>query len=56
MTEASAAIDKLRRIEELWEKLKITKTHTPEYHALIKEIRVQSIEYQKLAEVAGQPT
>lgn len=53
MTEASIAIDKLRRIEELWEKLKGAKTNTLEYKALIKEIGALSIEYQKLVEAAG---
>ena len=53
MSEAGAAIDKLRRIEELWEKLKGAKTNTPEYKALIKEIGASSIEYQKLVDAAG---
>jgi len=54
MTNASIAIDKLRRIEELWEKLKGAKTNTPEYKALIKEIGALSIEYQKLVDATEQ--
>ena len=55
MTEASIAIEKLRHIEELWEKLKGTKTNTPEYKALISEIGALSIEYQRLVDAAGLP-
>ena len=56
MTEARVAIEKLRRIEELWEKLKGFKTNMPEYKALITEIGALSIEYQKLVEAAKKPT
>ena len=52
MSEASVAIDQLRHIEELWEKLKPIKPHTPEYAALVKQIGVLSTEYQRLAEAA----
>jgi hypothetical protein len=55
MNETSIAIDKLRRIEELWEKLKEVKTNTPEYRALVKEIGVLSLEYQQLVEAAKKP-
>ena len=40
------AIDKLRRIEYLWEKLRGTKINTPEYKTLTHEIGVLSMEYQ----------
>jgi hypothetical protein len=50
MSDASIAIDKLRHIEDLWENLKRTKTGTPEYAALIKEIAALSTEYQGLVE------
>jgi hypothetical protein len=52
VSEANIAINKLRRIEESWEKLKGFKTNTPEYQALIKEIAVLSTEYQALIEAA----
>ena len=52
MSDASVAIDKLRCIEELWEKLKGIKTNTPEYTTLVKQIGALSIEYQKLVEAA----
>lgn len=52
MTESSVAIDKLRNIEGLWEKLKTYKTRTPEYSSLIKKIAILSFEYQTLIESA----
>ncbi len=55
MSEANLAIDKLRNIEALWEKLKAVKTNTPEYVALTKQIGVLSMEYQKIAEAAKKP-
>jgi hypothetical protein len=54
VTEESIAIDKLRHIEELWEKLKGAKTNTDEYKALIKEIGILSVEYQKLVDATEQ--
>jgi hypothetical protein len=47
---ANEAIEKLARIERLWEQLRTTKTDTPEYKRLVNEIGVLSMEYQKLAE------
>jgi hypothetical protein len=47
---ANEAIEKLARIERLWEQLRGTKTDTPEYKRLVNEIGVLSMEYQKLAE------
>jgi hypothetical protein len=52
VSESSVAIDKLQHIEELWEKLKPVKPHTPEYTLLVKQIGVLSREYQQLAEAA----
>jgi hypothetical protein len=46
------AIEKLTRIEQLWEQLRSTRTDTPEYKRLVNEIGVLSMEYQKLAEAA----
>ena len=50
MSTTMTAIDELKRIEELWEKLKSVKSHTPEYAALVKQIAALSGEYQKLVE------
>lgn len=50
MSNEGVAIGKLRRIEDLWEQLKAAKNNTNEYDTLIREIRVLSIEYQKLVE------
>ena len=50
MSDASIAIDKLKRIEELWEKLKGIKTNSPEYGTLVKQIAALSAEYQKIVE------
>jgi hypothetical protein len=47
---ASEAIEKLTRIEKLWEQLRSTRANTPEYKRLVNEIGVLSLEYQKLAE------
>jgi len=47
---ANEAIEKLTRIEQLWEQLKSTRTNAPEYKRLVNEIGVLSMEYQKLAE------
>jgi hypothetical protein len=55
MTEVITAIEKLRRIEELWEKLKGVKRNTLEYAALTKQIGALSAEYQDLVEAAGKP-
>lgn len=52
MTEPNIAINKLRHIQESWEKLKGFKTNTPEYRALVKEIAALSLEYQTLVESA----
>jgi hypothetical protein len=55
MSDANIAIDRLCRIEELWEKLKGIKTNTPEYATLVKQIGVLSMEYQKLVEAVKEP-
>jgi len=55
MNESIIAIEKLRRIEELWEKLKGIKTNAPEYAPVIKRIAALSAEYQKLLEAAKAP-
>jgi hypothetical protein len=47
---ANEAIEKLARIEQLWEQLRSARTNTPECKRLVNEIGVLSIEYQKLAE------
>jgi hypothetical protein len=52
VSEATVAIDKLRHIEELWEKLKAVKPSTSEYAGLVKQIGALSTEYQRLAEAA----
>lgn len=52
MSDASIAIDKLKRIEESWEKLKGIKTNAPEYSPMIEQIAVLSADYQKLVEAA----
>jgi hypothetical protein len=38
MNAAAMVIDKRRRIEELWEKLRGTKTDTPEFKTIVTEI------------------
>jgi hypothetical protein len=55
MSDVGTAINTLRRIEELWQKLQGAKTDTPEYAALSEQIRALSTEYQKIVVVAKTP-
>jgi hypothetical protein len=55
MDAAVVGADKLRRINQLWEKLRGTKTDTPEYKRLINEIGVLSMEYHQVIGLTGQP-
>jgi hypothetical protein len=45
MENAKSAVDKLRRIQELWFALEHTHADTPEYASLIKQIHILSEEY-----------
>jgi hypothetical protein len=56
MNYATAVIDKRRRIEVLWEKLRGTKTDTPEYNAIVNEIGVLAIEYHGLIDLEQKST
>jgi hypothetical protein len=47
-------IDKRRRIEDLWEKLRGEKIGTPEYEATVNEIGVLAMEYHRLTELGNQ--
>jgi hypothetical protein len=55
MSDSSIAIEKLQRIEELWEKLKGIRTSAPEYEPLVQQIAALSAEYQKHLEAARTP-
>jgi hypothetical protein len=46
--ETNAAVEKLRRIQQLWQELGRTKTSSPEYEVLLKKIRTLSAEYEAL--------
>jgi hypothetical protein len=48
---ATVAIDKRRRIEHLWGKLRGAKTDTPEYNAIVNEISVLAMEYHALIDL-----
>jgi hypothetical protein len=48
MNVVTMMIDKRRRIEELWEKLRGTKTNTSECKTIVNEIGVLSIQYHQL--------
>ncbi|GAC1641142.1 MAG: hypothetical protein NVS9B14_22780 [Candidatus Acidiferrum sp.] len=48
--------DALQRIHLLWKKLEETKPDTPEYAALMKQIRALSDEYRSLIDVPKKPT
>ena len=49
MSAAAVSIDKRRRIESLWKRLRRTKTHTPDYEAILREIRALSMECDKIS-------
>jgi hypothetical protein len=55
MTDSTTAITELKRIEELWEKLKSAESDMPGYAALMKQIGAASGEYQKLVEAVRVP-
>ena len=48
MSQSREAVDKLNRIQELWEELGQTKASDPKCEKLMKEIRAISEEYQAL--------
>ena len=56
MNTVAKMIDKRRRIEELWEKLRGAKTGSPEYKIIVNEIGVLSIEYHQLIDLGKQST
>lgn len=49
MSLAAVSIDKRRRIESLWKRLRRTKTHTPDYEVILSEIRALSMECDKIS-------
>jgi hypothetical protein len=55
MREASIAIEKLRRIRKLWQKVRGTRVNTPKYRKAIAQIGVLSKEYQKLVNAVRKP-
>jgi len=56
MNQATLVIDKRRRIEQQWKKLRGTKIGTPEYEAIVNEIGNLSMEYHQLIEIGRHPT
>jgi hypothetical protein len=55
MSKTEVAVDKLKRIQELWLELGRMKMNTPEYEILMEKIRVLSAEYQGLVDVFKKP-
>jgi hypothetical protein len=53
--ETSAAVEKLRRIQQLWQELGRTKSSSPEYEILVKKIRALSGEYEALLPTPKNP-
>lgn len=53
--ETSAAVEKLRRIQQLWQELGRTKSSNPEYEILVKKIRALSGEYEALLPAPKNP-
>jgi hypothetical protein len=54
MNAVAVAVDKRRHMEELWEKLRGTKTGTPEYKAIVNKIGVLAMEYHQIIDL-GKP-
>jgi hypothetical protein len=50
VSEGNPALDKLRRIQQLWAELGRTKPDAPEYETIMEEIRILSTEYQALVD------
>ena len=48
MNDVAVATDKRRRIEFLWEKLRVVKIGTPEYQTLVHEIGILAMEYHAI--------
>jgi hypothetical protein len=46
--ETKASANKLERIRKIWEELARTRPGTPEYHAIMENIRTLSAEYRVL--------
>jgi hypothetical protein len=55
MAESDTAIEKLRRIQELWTEVGRTRLDTPKYKTLMIKIRILSSEYQELLEASNNP-
>jgi hypothetical protein len=55
MSEADLAVDKLRRIQQLWTELGRTKLNAPEYQTVLARIRILSAEYQAILDAAPKP-
>jgi hypothetical protein len=48
-------LDKLQRIRQLWKKQERLKIGTPEYEAVMQQIRALSVEYQALIDTPKKP-
>jgi hypothetical protein len=53
--ETNAAVEKLKRIQQLWRELGRTKASTPEYEMLLTKIRTMSAEYEALLPAPEKP-
>ncbi|OFW49873.1 MAG: hypothetical protein A2146_07250 [Actinobacteria bacterium RBG_16_67_10] len=49
-SEAKDAAARLERITELWQRLQRTRSHTPEYDALIDQIRVETDAFRRIVD------
>ena len=48
MNDSNAAVDKLQRIQDLWEELRRTSPNSPQYERIITRIHALSVTYQSL--------
>ncbi|OFW18851.1 MAG: hypothetical protein A3H97_14370 [Acidobacteria bacterium RIFCSPLOWO2_02_FULL_65_29] len=47
-SEANDAAARLERITGLWQRLQLTRAHTPKYNALIDQIRAETDAFRKI--------
>ena len=54
-SEANDAAARLKRITELWQRLQLTRSHTPKYDALIDQIRAETDAFRKILDAKKGP-
>jgi hypothetical protein len=55
VNETNPALNKLKRVQQLWEALGRTKLNSAEYQDIMMNIRALSAEYQSLVDASSRP-